>query len=412
MGSGDIVAGSRLSLLSTFSGAGGLDLGLEHAAFDVVACLETDRAARDTLELNRPAWPLLDDGDVMTAAARLGPADLGLEVGELSVLAGGPPCQPFSKASQWAAGGRSGIDDSAGRGTAVKGVTDLVARFLPHALLIENVVGFVKGRGSARATVERALAQVNGEHGTRYHLQVRVLDAADYGVPQHRVRAIGVALREGADFKWPVPTHTDRKVTSWDAIGDLKVVDPPAGTGRWTPLLPSIPEGSNYQWHTARGGGEPLFGYRTRYWSFLLKLARDRPSWTISASPGPSTGPFHWDNRPLTVGERLRLQSFPIGWVLTGGQRDQIRLVGNATPPLLAEVLGNALAEQVFGRGGQLDRPTLGIPKAPDEPVPAPARPVPAAFISMRGEHPAHPGAGQGPAARLKVADIEEIDGR
>lgn len=409
MGSSSSHAGSRLALLSAFTGAGGLDLGLEHAAFHVVACLETDRAARDTLELNRPAWPLLGDGDVATAAARLGPADLGLEVGELSVLVGGPPCQPFSKAAQWVSGARSGIADGAGRGTAVKGMTDLVARFLPHALLIENVVGFVKGRGSARATVERALEEVNVEHGTSYHLQVSVLDAADYGVPQHRVRAIGVARRDGAEFKWPVPTHTDLKATSWDAIGDLKVVDPPAATGRWAPLLPSIPEGHNYQWHTERGGGEPLFGYRTKYWSFLLKLARDRPSWTIPASPGPSTGPFHWDNRPLSVTERLRLQSFPVDWRLTGGQRDQIRLVGNATPPLLAEVLGRAIAEQVFGRGGQPDRPALRIPKARTEPVPAPTRPVPAFFFSMRGKHPAHPGVGRGPG-RLDSANVEQAD--
>ena len=83
-------------------------------------------------------------------------------------------------------------------------------------------------------------------------------------------------------------------------------------------LLPTIPEGQNYLWHTERGGGEPLFGWRRRYWSFLLKLAKDLPSWTIQAQPGPATGPFHWDNRRLSVREMARMQTFPDNVVIKG----------------------------------------------------------------------------------------------
>ena len=83
-------------------------------------------------------------------------------------------------------------------------------------------------------------------------------------------------------------------------MGDSEL---PAARGGWADLLPSIPEGQNYLWHTDRGGGRPLFGYRRRFWSFLLKLSKHRPSWTLSAQPGPSTGPFHWTNRPLAVRE-------------------------------------------------------------------------------------------------------------
>src|SRR2546421_631152 len=81
---------------------------------------------------------------------------------------------------------------------------------------------------------------------------------------------------------------------AYDAFADLPLEASPSMRGRWAELLPSIPEGSNYQHHTDRGQGLPIFGFRTRYWSFLLKLAQDRPSWTISAQPGPATGPFHW----------------------------------------------------------------------------------------------------------------------
>src|SRR6185312_12245754 len=109
--------------------------------------------------------------------------------------------------------------------------------------------------------------------------------------------------------------------------------------GKWADLLPSIPPGMNYLWHTDRGGGEPLFGWRRRYWSFLLKLAPDQPSWTIQAQPGPATGPFHWDNRRLTGREMARLQTFPDDIQITGSLADAQRQIGNAVPSLLAEVL-------------------------------------------------------------------------
>ena len=124
-------------------------------------------------------------------------------------------------------------------------------------------------------------------------------------------------------------------LTAWDALADLPNVPGLRLPGSWAELLPSIPEGGNYLYLTARGGGTELFGWRSRYWSFLLKLARDRPSWTLPASPGPSTGPFHWDNRPLTVRERLRLQGFPDDWQLCGSAHQQIKMSGNATPPPL-----------------------------------------------------------------------------
>src|SRR4029079_12045835 len=131
----------------------------------------------------------------------------------------------------------------------------------------------------------------------------------------------------------------------WDAIGCEEFSEPVAqATGKWADLLASIPEGKNYLWHTNRGGGHQLFGYRTRYWSFLLKLAKDEPSWTLPAHPGPATGPFHWDNRPLSVAEMLSLQSFPAAWRVEGERRaDHVTQIGNATPPLLAELLGRCV---------------------------------------------------------------------
>jgi hypothetical protein len=262
-----------------------------------------------------------------------------------------------------------------------------------------DVAGFLRGPSSARPLIEHGLAVVNERHGTAYELQHKVIDAVDYGVPQRRQRVIAMAIRSGRNFGWPEATHTHAPARCWDAIGALQEPGVPSPTGRWAGLLPSIPEGSNYQWHTDRGGGEPLFGYRTRYWSFLLKLARDQPSWTLPASPGPSTGPFHWDNRPLTTTERLRLQSFPANWFVPGDRQAPTRLVGNATPPLLAEVIGRAIAAQLDDAEPP-PNPTLAIQRVALVPPPVPPAPVPSAYMHMRGRHAAHPGTGLGPAPR------------
>jgi DNA (cytosine-5)-methyltransferase 1 len=203
-----------------------------------------------------------------------------------------------------------------------------------------------------------------------------------------------------------VPMHRDNPITAWDALADMPCVQWEPRVGSWAELLPSVPEGSNYQYLTARGGGAELFGYRSRYWSFLLKLARDRPSWTLPASPGPNTGPFHWDNRPLTVRERLRLQGFPDEWQLRGSTHQQVKLSGNATPPPLAEAIGRALVRQLsLGDPRQREiimrcPPRLSRSRRSDCPAATEPVPIPGKYQQLAGPRSAHPGAGLGPAPR------------
>jgi DNA (cytosine-5)-methyltransferase 1 len=388
------------TVLSTFSGAGGLDLGLEYAGFRNVGCLETDEHARRTLQLNRPGWKLLEPADVVEAGRQLRPSAVGLRPRELDLLAGGPPCQPFSKAAQWSSGARVGMADN--RGQAVLGMLDLLEAFLPRALLIENVAGFLRGPVNAAAIIDARLEEINDRRETRYRLSHDVIDASAYGVPQRRQRAIALAFRDGVAPILPDPTHLHEPITAWDALHDVAPGHKPEVLGGYGDLLPSIPEGGNYLWLTDRGGGENLFGYRTRYWSFLLKLARDKPAWTLAASPGPSTGPFHWDNRPLTVREMLRLQSFPIAWNLAGDRRAQTRLAGNATPPLLAEVMGRLLHAQLrpVTAKNLPEHPRLRIERGPRPPAPRPPCPVPARHRGRIGTHEPHRGTGMGPSPR------------
>jgi DNA (cytosine-5)-methyltransferase 1 len=394
----------RLTVLSAFTGAGGLDLGLDCAGFETVACIEQNVHARATIQRNRPDWKLLDPPDILDLAAQLTPADLGLRPRGLAVLAGGPPCQPFSTAAQWAESGRSGITDP--RSLTLVAFLEIAERFLPAVIFIENVPGFVQGRTSALSIIEDELRRINSKHGTRYRLEHRVLQAADYGVPQRRRRAILVVRRDGREFRWPVATHAGAPVRAFDALIDVEPAVLPRATGQWADLLPSIPAGKNYQYHTTRGEGEPLFGHRSWFWSFLLKLAPDQPAWTIPAQAGPATGPFHWENRPLAVEELARLQSFPSEWRFEGGYTAQERQIGNATPPLLSEVIGRAIAEQVFGALFH-EAPSLQIARQPAVPQPPAPTPVPERFLGRRGTQPDHPGVGAGPGAlRRRVREL------
>jgi DNA (cytosine-5)-methyltransferase 1 len=387
------------TVLSGFTGLGGLDLGLEAAGFESVGCIEIDPVARLSLKANRSdVWPVLEHDDVLVAASRLSFRSLGLGSQELTLLAGAPPCQPYSKAAMWAERGWAGLEDD--RATPLFSFLDLVDRMLPAAVVLENVPGFAQGKNSALPSVEAALATINRRRGTQYHVEARTLDAVHYGVPQRRRRVIVTAFRDGARMQWPTPTAEHEPLRAWDALGVLETDEPaPAASGYWSELLASIPEGKNYQWHTRKGGGEPLFGYRTRYWSFLLKLAKNEPSWTVPAQPGPSVGPFHWENRPLRVAELLRLQSFPEDWLVEGNRREQVLQVGNATPPLLAEAIGRSILA-TLGLAAPTGHWRLGIPRVQAVPPAEPIRLVPRRYHSLIGTYADHPGAGQGPNPR------------
>lgn len=387
------------AVLSLFSGAGGMDLGLESAGFETIGAIEVGDRQRETLSRNRP-WQLLGDGDINEIARTLRPKDLGLEVGDLDVMAGGPPCQPFSTAAQWAKSGRRGMLDD--RAQTVVSTVELIERFLPRAILIENVIGFVQGANSAADYLKDELERIGRRQGVQYSLSSRVLNAADFGVPQNRRRAIVVAMRDDVRFAWPVGRYASAPRTAWDALHDVAAGSVPKMRGKWASLVPSIPPGWNYQWLTSRGGGPEMFGYRTKYWNFLLKLKPDLPAWTLSASPGPATGPFHWDNRPLAAPEQLRLQSFVDGWRVSGDHRSQTLQIGNATPPALAEVLGISLRRSL-GLTGYHEQTLVREPATSPAPLlPAPKQ-IPSAFAHLVGSHASHAGVGLGPSPRLSA---------
>jgi DNA (cytosine-5)-methyltransferase 1 len=187
--------------------------------------------------------------------------------------------------------------------------------------------------------------------------------------------------------------------TAWDALADVgpELDEELEIRGKWARLLPSIPEGQNYLHHTDRGNGLPLFGWRRRYWNFLLKLAKRLPSWTIQAQPGPSVGPFHWESRRLSHRELCRLQTFPDDVQVYGNRMSVQRQIGNAVPSLLAEVLAQEIKTQLLGYRRTNKPPRLLPPDRSPAPPSERVRSVPREYQQLAGQHQAHPGTGKGP---------------
>lgn len=347
-----------MKVVSLFSGCGGLDLGLERAGFKVIFASDLDSYCADSYARNFPSTPFYEGtaGDLtrellakVTKGATLGPVDL---------LAGGPPCPPFSKSRFYRTEKPRALKDAVGEETINAYLTVLDA-VRPRAFVLENVAGLAyKVHNSALKLILDTAERLG------YKLSSKVVNAADYGVPQMRERFFVVGMLDAA-FEFPEETHAKEPdanpetlgrnpwVTAGDAIGDLDTEENADDTGhfaggKYHHLLCEIPPGDNYLYLTAkRGHPNPQFEWRKRYWSFLLKLSPDLPSWTIQARRSNNMGPLHWRNRILRIEEVRRLQTFPDDWQLTGTIERQWRQVGNAVPPVLAEALGGALREQL-----------------------------------------------------------------
>ncbi len=365
-------ASEPLVAVSLFSGAGGLDLGCASAGFETRAVVESNRIARQSLLANAGTYlagltsdRVFEDIVALDFDALLDAAEL--EPGEADLLHGGPPCTPFSKSGYWLAYKRAGEDPKA---SLLDHYVEALRAIGPKALLMENVFGLAY-QNHNRPILERFIA---GVHNAGYALDHKIILAADHGIPQLRQRLICVGIR--ADlldepaatwrFDWPTDTHAgphERRVgwnqsllphvTAAQALESLDPADNPpeveeAIDGTYADALREVPPGDNYLHLTAkRGHPHPQFKWRTRYWSFLLKLHPDRPSPTIQGQPGPWVGPFHWEDRRLRVAELKRLMTFPDDYVVCGNRRDRQLQLGNAVPPLLAQRVAEQLAMEL-----------------------------------------------------------------
>lgn len=366
---------SGMPVIGLFSGAGGLEIGAAWAGADVRLCVDNDPIACQTLRQNSDLHSgAVLEADVAALNGRALRKLAGLSRYEPCIVIGGPPCQPFSKASYWTdPGDDSRYRRARARGEAVprpRPITEarpderrtlvqefwrLVLETRADGFLFENVPSITHPR--SRTILE---SLIESAKSAKYETLLLHVNAIHYGVPQRRHRVVLLGLRRGKPAL-PTPTHSESPegssctlpvVTAGEALSRYqhsKYAEPEEVVkGRWADPLWEIPPGQNYKALTAWAGHpKPLFEAETRFWHFLLKLSPDLPSWTVPANPGPWVGPFHWKSRRLRIVELAALQSFPHGYIFAGTRRDRVRQIGNAVPPLMAQRIIEPLVSAV-----------------------------------------------------------------
>ena len=384
---------SQFTLVSLFSGAMGLDAGIESTGrFRLLAAVEKEKSFCATIRANRDRGLLPNDLIVIEDDIRnVDPAalldTLGLMPGELDVLVGGPPCQSFSTA-----GKRASTQDP--RGELLWDFLRFVEVMQPKFFLMENVRGLLSAAVKHRPLAQRPTQGGDPLGGDErpgsviklfaddlqriepsYHMDCFEVNAVNYGAPQLRERALFVGNRFDAQVDFPDPTHggpeqsagvasdlfgTGKALQPWatlrDAIGELN--DPGDVLMDFSPrkkeFLRKIPEGANWRslsqddqqesmgraWH-AKGG-------RSGWWR---RLSFDLPCPTLVTMPNhASTSLCHPTQvRALSLKEYALIQEFPPEWTFAGTASQQYAQVGNAVPVRLGKIAGNVVADALDG---------------------------------------------------------------
>ena len=365
---------SSINVIDLFAGAGGLSVGAHLAGGKVRSSIEFDSTACKTLRANAEYHGEIIEGDICDLTGNSLRNISGLKQREPLVIIGGPPCQPFSKAAYWTeAGGDAAYRRARASGIETERPTppteakedsrrDLVMEFWrlvveskADGFLFENVPSIKHPRNRP---IYDGLVKEARESG--YEITEVTARAAAYGVAQTRERVVVLGSKKRKPVTPPV-THSlageenpvlPPAITAGEALDGFNTPDffepEEVISGRWAQHLAEIPPGWNYKALTEWAGHpNPTFVAETRFWNFLLKLSPDRPSWTIAASPGPWTGPFHWEHRRLRTTEMAALQGFPRKYIVEGSRRERVRQIGNAVPVPLAEVMIRSVLESL-----------------------------------------------------------------
>lgn len=340
----------RPPVLSFFTGAMGLDIGLEQAGLDVVLGQELDGQAVETIRANGHEVVagdlrklLADDPELTDFMAKA-----GLARGETFAVVGGPPCQPFSTA-----GHRKGLDDA--RGMLIFDYLKAIDAIQPRFMILENVKGILNAAGTDGTTLLDEVRATLKSMG--YSTTWGVVDAVNYGAAQFRERMIIIGSRDDEPVFIPAPTHFRQHQDEnfrWRTLGaqiaDLQ--DSPGEAARFSPkvqeVLELIPEGGNWRslpadiGEAAMGGAWKSGGGKV---GFFRRLNSAEPSPTLVTSPiQKATMLAHpTASRPLSVSEYARIQGFPDEWVFVGNPTSQYKQIGNAVPVPLGKAIGQML---------------------------------------------------------------------
>jgi DNA (cytosine-5)-methyltransferase 1 len=323
----------KFESLDLFSGAGGLSLGLKAAGFRAAAAVEIDSDSCETYKIAFPQADILNQN--------IEELDFGRFEG-IDLIAGGPPCQPFS---------------SGGKGLARHDPRDMVPQFVraitqarPRAFLMENVPGLFGG--THRAYLTSIAQQLSG---LGYSVHTSVLYAPDFGVPQRRKRGFLIGLRKGT-FLYPAPTHgpdgTHPYIPVRAVLDPLRALGEPNSCRVFYAKSPDL-RPSPYDGQLFNGGGRPINpdepsptilasagGNKTHFFDTLGLVNRYHEELARGVKPRAGTLP---GARRLTVQESAILQTFPADMQFVGSRSSQYTQIGNAVPPLLAKAVGHAV---------------------------------------------------------------------
>lgn len=346
-------------VISLFSGAMGLDIGLAKAGLNVVIGQDFDASCVKTMRAN--GHKVLE-GDIREIEPQQLLSLTGLHIGEPFLICGGPPCQPFSTA-----GKRLGINDP--RGSLFMDFIRMIDYIRPRFFVMENVKGIMSAPLKHVPLAERDEKDPEQRLGTvldvilsefnklGYKTVYGVLDAVNYGVPQFRERFVLIGSRDNEDIFLPIPTHFQmhqNQEYQWQSVRRV-IEDLEFDSGECATLsderlkfLKMVPQGGNWRdlpediIPIAMGGAYTSGGGKV---GFYRRLSYDQPSPTVVTSPvQKATMMCHpTQNRPLSVKEYARIQQFPDNWIFTGTTAAKYRQIGNAVPVGLAEAIGKAV---------------------------------------------------------------------
>lgn len=337
-----------LDAVDLFSGAGGLHMGFEKAGFNIKLCIDNDVQVEKTHKRNFPNIPMIDR-DI-----RKVPADeikSYLSDGKVDVIIGGPPCQGFSTIGKRSSSDPNKRYQNDPRNELVLTYAKLIRELRPKFIVMENVKGILtldKGR-----YLKNVLQQL---HDAGYAAEAKLINMADYGVPEIRYRVIIIGNRVGLPIEFPAPDHSDNPNDGlpawnncWDAIKDLESLgDTPEfnhvalkHTQKVIERYKLIPPGGRLPEDSL-----PPELYRKNFGNTYKRLRKDRPALTMV--PGNDAFPIHPTlNRSLTVREAARIQTFPDSMIFEGNRRQTGHQVGNAVPPMFSEKLGKFILGQI-----------------------------------------------------------------
>lgn len=330
----------KYNCVSLFSGGGGLDLGLAWAGFKSKVLCEIEKPLCETLERNFPNSLILD---LDVTGVRKEDILKGFQEGEhVDLVAGGSPCQSFSILGQ-----RGSLTDP--RGQLVYEYIRIVKELNPRVFLFENVPGILTiNKGKDWKELLHFFKEETG-----YNVHYKVLNSADYGVPQQRKRVIVLGFRNDIQLPpnlniFPEPTHAQL-----DAIQNLGLKESnknPDKLKGWYPAKYALENLDQAKNHRKRVHGERV---RNRYLSVPQgsrdsidrtdRIDAEKPSGTVLVGSKAGGGrPFihPYEPRHITIREAARLQSFPDSFEFFSSETWQYRAVGNAVPPLLAKAIG------------------------------------------------------------------------